>query len=165
MSKTQFNFVKAANTFKMYLDELNVRVHGGIYDIPGTDDTEEFHGLNYTEEIREILSRSTKKEESFVALRDAERIITDIQEVRLSAKLIKVELKSVLRRPDLNKNPQVSQVYKQLQDYMEKVSGYLEICDKQYDFLVEILFGVSQVNISINRRFFNGENMMYNYKE
>ena len=158
-----FDFGLAVDKFRSLRDELQVRVQGGKYKIPGTDDIVEFHGINYADEIRDILKNSTKKDLSYVALRDSERIITDIQDVRFSAMIIKVELKSVISRSDLPKNPQLSSHYKVLKDIQTKIEGYLEICDKQYSYIQEILFGVSQVNISINRRFFNGEENQFRY--
>lgn len=163
MQQTNFRFDLALDKFKAVRDELLVRVHGGQYKIPGVEPPEyvEYHGVDYSKEIKKLLADSTDKTKSYMALRDAERIITDIQEIRLSAMIVKVELKSVMDRPDLPKNPQLSQYYGAFKEIMTKVSGYLEICDKQYSYMTEILFGVSQVNISINRRFYNGQDMMF----
>jgi len=158
------DFSRAVDKFRDCRDELQVRVTGGVYRIPNSDDTVQFHGLNYTKEIKDLLEDSVDKNKSYIALRNAERIITEIQEVRLSAMIVKVELKSVLDRSDLIKNPQLSTYYRSLKEILDKVSGYLDICDKHYSYLTEILFGVSQVNISINRRFFDGSDVMFNYK-
>lgn len=161
----QFNFAAAVDKFRSCRDELQVRVHGGKYKIPGTDDTVEFHGLDYTKEIKDLLEDSVDKNKSYIALRNAERVITEIQEIRLSAMIVKVELKSVLDRKDLPKNPTLSTYYGTLKEIYDKVLGFLDVCDKQYSYMTEILFGVSQVNISINRRFYNGDDYMYNYKD
>lgn len=160
-----FRFDLALDKFKACRDELSVQVHGGKYRIPGSDPVEyvTYHGIDYANEIRELLEDSTDQKKSYIALRNAERVITDIQEIRLSAMIVKVELKSVLDRSDLPKNPQLSHYYREFKDIMNKIQGFLDICDKQYSYMTEILFGVSQVNISINRRFFGGSDFMYDY--
>jgi len=159
-----FNFALAVDKFRACRDELNVRVHGGTYRIPGTEDVVKYHGIDYSNEIRDLLEDSVDRNKSYVALRNAEKVITDIQEIRLSAMIVKVELKSVLDRKDLPKNPTLSTYYTTLKEIYDKVTGFLDVCDKQYSYMTEILFGVSQVNISINRRFFNGDDYMFNYK-
>jgi hypothetical protein len=156
-------FDLALDKFRACEMELKVRIHGGIYKIPGTDDEVKYHGIDYTADVKQLLEDSTDKNKSYIALRNAERVITEVQEIRLSAMIVKVELKSIMDRPELPKNPQLSNYYKAFKDIMTTVSGYLDVCDKHYSYMTEILFGVSQVNISINRRFFGGENMMYNY--
>lgn len=160
-----FRFDLAVEKFVACRNELQVRIHGGKYRVPGTNDEVFYHGIDYTKEVRDLLEDSVDKNKSYIALRNAERVITDIQEIRLSAMILKVELKSVLDRSDLPKNPQYSTYYRTLKEIYDKIVGFLDVCDKHYSYMTEILFGVSQVNISINRRYFNGEDMMYNYKD
>lgn len=160
-----FDFSLAVDRFRSLRDELHVMVHGGVYMVPNSDERVTYHGVNYTKEVRKVLQDSVDVKLSYVALRDMERVLTEVQDIRLSIMLVNVELKAVLERPELPRNPQLSSYYRTLKEIQDKIQGYFDICQKQYDYTSEVLFGVSQVNVSINRRFFNGEDMMFNYKD
>jgi hypothetical protein len=164
MEQVNFDFGRVVDRYTYLLAQLHVKINGGVYTILNSNEKITYHGLNYANEIRKLLAESVDPKLSYVALRDADRYITDIQEIRLDCMLMRSELKSVVNRPELTKNPAISGYYKALKLALDTVCDYLEVCDKQYSYMTEILFGVSQVNVSINRRFFGGSDMMYDYK-
>lgn len=153
------NFTFALQTYQQYRDQLGIMVRGGEYTSP-KGEMVTYPGVNRTQAMLAVLEMSTDKTKSYIALRDAERIMTEISDVRLTAYIVRTELKSTLKSPELTKDTRMSTISIELRNILDKVEGYIEVCDKSYDYMTEMLFGVSQVNVSVNRRFYNGEDMM-----
>lgn len=161
--EVQFDFSLAIQKYTEARRQLHVMVEGGIYRTLEGEEIK-YHGINYSTEMKDTITNSKKKEESYVSLANADYIMTEIQEVRMSALMLQVQLKSITNRPDLIKNPHVQGHFGELKLLLMDITNYLQLCDSQYTYMTEMLFGLAQVNVSVNRRFYNGDNVAFMYK-
>jgi hypothetical protein len=160
MQSKDFSFI--ADRLELCMREMYVKINGGVYIDPVTEDSFVYDGISVTNKVQTVLDMSSDKTKSYVALRDAEHIMNYVQDIRLSAQMLRIELKTLLSEEALIAS---SALHKKIKSMYSRCCDYLDLCDKQYDFMTEILFGVSQVNVSINRRYFNGDEVMYMYKD
>jgi hypothetical protein len=159
------NFSLALSTFTEYRIQLGVQINGGDYKTPDSLGIVTYPGVNRISEVRKCLDMATIKETSYVALRNMEYLLSDVMEIRFNAYIVRTELKALIKSPELNKDARYSNTVTELKNILVKVEDYLEIANKAYDYLLEQTFALTQINSTINKRFFNGEGYMYNYKE
>jgi hypothetical protein len=164
MMDIRTNFVEAVKFFRECRNELSVRIKGGVYVNPLNKEEVVYEGIGIEAKIENVLRRSTLVKESFLALRDAEVYLNRVHEVWYDAKLIRAELKALINNKDLIKDTRYSDTARDLKEVYNKVCDYHEICEQKYKHLQEILFGLVQVNSSINRRYFGDPDYMFNYE-
>lgn len=157
------NFSEAVIFFRDCRDELSVKIRGGLYEHPITHISKNYEGINCEKKLEEVIKKSTDVKTSFISIREGEMYLNRIHEIRYDAQLIKVELKALIENKSLIKDSRYSDISRDLKEILNKVNDYYEICDMKYKHILEVLWGLVQINASINKRYFRTSEFMYDY--
>ena len=162
-TEIRINFIEAIKFFRECRDELSVRVRGGKFINPASGEVVIYRGIGCEQELQQLIQKSTNIKDSFIAVRDAEVYTNRVHEVLYDAKLIKTELKALIDNKSLIKDARYSEMSRDLKEVYSKVCDYHDIAEEKYKFLLEVMWGLVNINNSINKRFNTDPHFMFDY--